>query len=170
MQFYPECSATMADIELRMKTMDDEWSVSGEVGTEACVVNVVFPAETESDEEEEMDMDACELCGEINEDNVVHSWGCVKLCDKCAVNDDGTPRCPKGEVDECEHCYPESDDDEEDEFFLVGGEDDGLGPMVMGETRATCTTCRKVFRGDDNTIPELLRTGISLCPACVANN
>jgi hypothetical protein len=116
MQFYPECSATMADIELRMKTMDDEWSVSGEVGTEACVVNVVFPAETESDEEEE------------------------------------------------------SDDDEEDEFFLVGGEDDGLGPMVMGETRATCTTCRKVFRGDDNTIPELLRTGISLCPACVANN
>jgi hypothetical protein len=53
---------------------------------------------------------ACERCGEVSEDNVVHSWGCVKLCAKCAVNEDGTPHCPKDDDDECEHCYPVCDE------------------------------------------------------------
>ena len=57
----------------------------------------------------------CEWCGEIGEDNVVHSWGCVKLCPKCSINEDGTPHCPKDKDDECEHCHPESDEEEEEE-------------------------------------------------------
>jgi hypothetical protein len=48
----------------------------------------------------------CEHCGDVSEDNVVHSWGCVRLCDKCSVNDDGTPHCPRGGDEECEWCYP----------------------------------------------------------------
>lgn len=76
MLFYPNADATMADIELRMKLMDDEWSVIGEVGTLVCVVNVIFRKQEESDSDDESECDGYDYGGMTGCDN-----------DNCHVDD-----------------------------------------------------------------------------------
>ena len=48
--------------------------------------------------------DECESCGFVSEDNIVHSFGCVELCEKCS-KEGHEPHCPKKHADhECDPC------------------------------------------------------------------
>ena len=88
MQFYPECGATMNDIEMRMKTMDDEWSVSGEVGTEACVVNVIFREQEETESESEEEDEKCYHCNATAGLVWTEGYGGVHVCGFCKTIED----------------------------------------------------------------------------------
>ena len=77
----------------------------------------------EEEEEEEFDemedaITTCEACGYKGDSVVVHSWGCVALCEDCSM-EDGEPHCPRKHRDEpCEWCVQEwrrIDGKEEDE-------------------------------------------------------
>jgi len=61
----------------------------------------------ESDDEEEDDDVSCEHCGCKDGSIMIHSFGCVALCDKCSDIDE-QPHCPRThrdhEHDPCKYC------------------------------------------------------------------
>ena len=63
--------------------------------------------EDEDEDEDEDDEPSCEHCGCKDGDIMVHSFGCVALCDKCSDIDE-QPHCPRThrdhEHDPCEYC------------------------------------------------------------------
>jgi len=82
-----------------------EYCDSSEMELEECEDALVSIAEDTDDVEDE-----CERCGLISESNIVHSFGCVELCEKCSTEGD-QPQCPRkhadSEGDPCEWCSEE---------------------------------------------------------------
>lgn len=71
------------------------------------------------DSEDEEEVNECEECGEKC-DPVIHSFGCVALCEDCSVKN-GIPHCPRTHAnhatDPCDWCvaYWEAKDEDEDD-------------------------------------------------------
>jgi hypothetical protein len=56
----------------------------------------------------------CEGCLLVCDDAQVHSWGCVRLCRKCATEEDGSYQCKEGYVDTCDVCDGWREEDAEE--------------------------------------------------------
>lgn len=79
----------------------NEWNDDVQLDIEDCEDILAELAEEVEIEHE------CESCGYISEDNIVHSFGCVELCEKCSY-EGHEPHCPKKHADSasdpCDWC------------------------------------------------------------------
>jgi len=82
-------------------------------------VKTMTETKTKEEEEEFDEMEdantTCEACGYKGDSVVVHSWGCVALCEDCSM-EDGEPHCPRKHRDEpcewCQEAWREKDEEE----------------------------------------------------------
>lgn len=86
----------------------DHDSDSSESGSDSSESN---SDSSHSGDEKEDDLQDCEgRCGLQYERGsiVTHAFGCVRTCEQCSTNEDGTQLCPKYHSNECcEYCWPE---------------------------------------------------------------
>lgn len=104
----------------------------------------------------------CEECGSVGESNVLHSYGCVLLCEGCSMMD-GEPRCPqKHNEDDCDWCVAKWKE-------ILGEDESDISDEVSDEEDAVkCVLCNTFMLGGYGHNPAPLADHGSCCNKCNA--